>query len=95
MKTVLTNCNLINRVSDSPMARATVVIENGRISEVLAGQKDTQFFLQVKSLAPSLSPTPTRLRPQSNLVDVLLRSAPGPSEHQALAGTSLRILTAR
>ena len=37
MRLVLTNCNLIDCVNPTPVAEASVVVENGRISEVLDG----------------------------------------------------------
>lgn len=39
MRLVLTNCNLIDSVSPTPVAEASVVIENGRISEILDGNR--------------------------------------------------------
>ena len=39
MRLVLTNCNLIDCVTPAPVSQASVVIEAGRIAEVLDGQR--------------------------------------------------------
>ena len=39
MRLVLTNCNLIDCVTPAPFSQASVVIEAGRIAEVLDGQR--------------------------------------------------------
>ena len=39
MRLVLTNCNLIDCVNPTPVPEASIVVENGRISEILDGSR--------------------------------------------------------
>ena len=39
MRLVLTNCKLIDCVSPTPVPEASIVVENGRISEILDGSR--------------------------------------------------------
>lgn len=39
MRLILTNCNLIDSVNPTPVPEASIVVENGRISEILDGSR--------------------------------------------------------
>ncbi len=51
MKTVLTNCTVINCAGDTPMENSSVIIEDGTITSIRPVKGPTMKYLKMKRTA--------------------------------------------